>query len=181
MLKQPKYPLRRSLPRLSHHTRIPSDAIELARIEDVNDDTYVYIFLKWSGLLVVMGVSDRVRYSIDQYEYPLEMLQWLSDALTGFRKPPAEGGLHSGAMTSADEDVGGEMLCIQRAMSAAVDKEGVEQGGYCILNRSRNDHRSAAGGAYHPVEVCFADNLLFEGGLLQLIQNLADDYHNGKI
>jgi len=104
------------------------------------------------------------------------MLAWFPDALTEFQKPPADGGMHPGGMTGHDEDVDGEMLCIQRAMNA-----GPGVGGYAIINRSRKDHSVQMEEFFRPQEVMFADNFLYEGGLLDLFKDLGEKYRRGEI
>ncbi|WP_199775591.1 hypothetical protein [Microbulbifer pacificus] len=115
-------------------------------------------------------------YRCSQADFPLGVLPWFADALTEFRKPPVQGGLHAGAMTSADEDVEGEMLCIQRSMNAG---RGV--GGYAIVNRSRSDHGKLWKNDYHPQEITFADNFLYDAGLLDLIKDLGEKYRRGEL
>ncbi len=68
------------------------------------------------------------------------------------------------------------MLCIQRAMDA-----GNRQQGYIIMNRSRNDHSDIWKDSYHPQEIVFAENFLFEGGLLDLIETLGNKYLRGEL
>lgn len=55
-------------------------------------------------------------YRCSQDDFPLEFLSWFPAALIEFQKPPVEGGLRAGAMTTPGIEVGGEMLCIQRAL-----------------------------------------------------------------
>ncbi len=115
-------------------------------------------------------------YRCAQNDFPMKFLPWFSSALTEFQKPPSEGGLHAGAMTSADEDVGGEMLCIQRVMSISRG-----QGGYCVLNRSRCERGKDVNNKFTSHEVSWADNFLYEDGLLDLIIELAEKYQRGEI
>ncbi len=68
------------------------------------------------------------------------------------------------------------MLCIQRAMSITRG-----QGGYCVLNRSRCKEGYDLQTEFTPHEVAWADNFLYEGGLLDLIIELAEKYQRGKI
>ncbi|MFC6633029.1 hypothetical protein [Microbulbifer taiwanensis] len=103
-------------------------------------------------------------------------MPWFADALTEFRKPPVEGGLHAGAMTSADEDVESEMICIERAMNA-----GPCVGGYAIVNWSRRSRLGSREEHFSPQEITFADNFLYKYGLLNLIKGLGHKYRHGEL
>ena len=176
---QPEYPQKPLLPKITDHESLPPGAIELARISDKLNTNTLFLFLKWENILVIVQVTGPKvngsrRYSIGQFEVTLGVLPWFSDALTNFQKPPAEGGLHAGAMSSADQDVEGDMLCIQRAMYAAND-----QPGYDIVNRSRPNRYIQ--GDYCSSQISFADNFLYEGGLLQLFTELGEKHKKGLL
>jgi hypothetical protein len=179
---KPDYPQKPLLPKITHHETLPSDAVELARINDRLNFNDLRVFLKIEQTLVIVkvsgpGITKNPMYVISQFELPLGFLPWFADALNGFRKPPAEGGLHAGAMTSADEDVEGEMLCIQRAMDA-----GNGLGGYVVVNRSRTDRLWLDDPHdYRASEITFPENFLYEGGLLQLITELGEKYRKGLL
>ena len=106
----------------------------------------------------------------------MEFLTWFSKSLTEFQKSPIEGGLPAGAMTSADEDVGGEMLCIQRAVGA-----GGGHGGYTVRNRSRCKKGYDINTEFEPDDISWSDNFLFEGGLLDLIKDLGEKFEQRKL
>lgn len=179
--QKPEYPVKEQLPRIEHHEKLPDGAKELARTTDPNEgDTVVFVqqgehlsILKADSWLLKDGTP---HYRCAQTDFPLGVLPWFADALTNFRKPPAQGGLPAGAMSSADEDVEGEMLCIQRAMNA-----GPGVGGYSIVNWSRNDHSDLWKNDYHPQQVTFADNFLYDTGLLDLIKDLGKKYCRGEL
>lgn len=180
--QKPEYPVKAQLPRIEHHEQLPEDAVELARIADPNSERYTIFFVRQGKYLSVLEAGSWLlkdgtpRYRCSQVDFPLGVLPWFADALTEFRKPPAQGGLHAGAMSSADEDVEGEMLCIQRSMNAG---RGV--GGYAIVNRSRSDHGKLWKNDYHPQEITFADNFLYDAGLLDLIKDLGEKYRRGEL
>ncbi|QIL90127.1 hypothetical protein GNX18_10445 [Microbulbifer sp. SH-1] len=179
--QKPKYPVKEQLPRIEHHEKLPEGAVELARTTDPNEgDTVVFVqqrdhlsILKADSWLLKDGT---LNYVCSQADFPLGVLPWFADTLTEFRKPPAQGGLHAGAMTSADEDVEGEMLCIQRAMNAG---RGV--GGYIIINRSRKDHSARLEEHFSPHRITFADNFLYDAGLLDLIKDLGEKNRRGEL
>ncbi|TLM76387.1 hypothetical protein ACONUD_05345 [Microbulbifer harenosus] len=180
-IQKPKYPVKEQLPRIEHHEKLPYGTVELARTTDPNEgDTVVFVqqrdhlsILKADSWLRKNGT---LKYRCSQADFPLGVLPWFADALTEFRKPPAQGGLHAGAMTSADEDVEGEMLCIQRSMSAG---RGV--GGYAIVNRSRKSRLVSRAEHFSPQEITFADNFLYDAGLLDLIKGLGEKHRRGEL
>ena len=178
---QPKYSQKKFLPEIDNHLKIPHTYTEVARIRDVSNYVDIYLFFQCDQYLVIAVVDDKIefgdpRYGVDQFEAPLELLTWFPNALEEFIKPSSQGGLHPGAMTSPDEDVGGEMLCIQRAMDA-----GNNQGGYYIVNRSREDRYMKSLNGYSPMEMSFPENLLYQGGLLNLIKTLGEKYRRGEL
>ncbi len=97
-------------------------------------------------------------------------------ALAEFQKPPAEGGLRADAMITPDIEIGGEMLCIQRALGVDQDR-----GGYIVRNRSRCVKDKDIETSFTPHEVCWASRFLYEGGLLKLITDLGEKYKNGQL
>ncbi len=182
-ISKAEYPIKTNLPKITQHEHLPKGAVELARIPDTLNSKYdVWLFVKNNGGLSLLNVASRTLkdgtpfYCCAQSDFPMEFLPWFSNALTEFQKPPSEGGLHAGAMTSADEDVGGEMLCIQRAMGA-----GRGRGGYAVLNRSRCEEGYDLQTEFTPHRISWADSFLYEGGLLDLIIELAEKYRNGTL
>ena len=107
-------------------------------------------------------------YYCVQYDFPLKVLSWFPWALEEFRKPPAEGGLHAGAMISKDMDVDGEML----AVGSVTD-------GYYIINWSRNKHD--ADEIYSPMKIYLSWDFLYKQGFLQLWQELGRKYDCGDL
>lgn len=180
--RKPKYPVKEQLPRIEHHEKPPDGTKELARIADPNSERYTILFVQQGKYLSVLEAGGWLlkdgtpRYRCAQADFPLGVLPWFADALTEFRKPPAQGGLHAGAMTSADEDVEGEMLCIERAMNA-----GPGVGGYAIVNWSRKSRLGSREEHFSPQEITFADNFLYEAGLLDLIKDLGEKYRRGEL
>ncbi|RMF18862.1 MAG: hypothetical protein D6758_03335, partial [Gammaproteobacteria bacterium] len=83
-----------------------------------------------------------------------------------FRKPPAEGGLHAGAMMAPEEDVDGEMLAV-----------GSTTDGYSITNFSRSSNP----GYYNPAAIYLTWEQLYEMGLLDLWKQLCDKYERGEL
>ncbi|MGR2957214.1 hypothetical protein [Vibrio vulnificus] len=102
------------------------------------------------------------QYYCDQFDFPLRVLSWFPKALEEFRKPAAAGGLHAGAMTSADENVDGEMLCVQAATQ-----------GYHLVNRSRQSPLDV-GSSYMPTRISFSYHFLYDLGFLDLLKKLGE-------
>ena len=181
--RKSKYPIKNNITQINRHDQLPPGATKLAEIRDSLNSQYdTLMFVKNSGSLSILNHATRVKkdgspfYRCSQSDFPMEFLPWFAKALTEFQKPPIEGGLPSGAMTSTDEDVGGEMLCIQRAMGA-----GNGHGGYTIRNRSRCKRGNDIDTEFEPHTVSWGDNFLFEGGLLDLIKDLRKQFEQGKL
>lgn len=173
-----KNPTKPNLPEIIRHDDLPEGAVKLARIKNVINNGYEYLFIKNNEGLSIVRTRERyltngdLFYACYQTDFPIEFLGWFDSALTDFQKTPIDGGLHAGAMTSADQSVGGEMLCIQRTTD-----------GYAVLNRSRcritveQSRRDL--GHFDAQEIVFEKRFLFEGGLLNLIKDLAARYDAG--
>jgi hypothetical protein len=162
-LNTPEYPVKEQLPEITDHNNLPPGAVELARVENIPDDFDLLMFVKNKGHLSILDVRISPRYFCFQDDFPLEFLSWFPDALDDFRRPPAEGGLPAGVMTTEDVEVGGEMLCIQRAIGI---------GGYSVVNRSRCKRDTIIEGDYEPHEIDFTEQSLYNDGLLDLIRKL---------
>ncbi|MGR5150211.1 hypothetical protein ACQKP8_27150 [Photobacterium alginatilyticum] len=182
-LRKPKYPLKSQLPEVTNHNHLPAGAIELARIQDSVHPTLFYLFVKNADHLTIVTPrylhlkNGTTRYFCVQTDFPMGFLPWLAHALSEFQKTAAEGGLHSGAMASTDQNVDGEMLCIQRTMGS----KGHNEPGYTFLNCTRCKRNTFIENDYRPQEINFSEQFIFNGGLLELIQELADKYLCGEI
>lgn len=166
-----KYPVLDPLPVIQRHDQLPPGTMELGRCMDtsVND---LYLLAKHQGHLSILvsyhaGPDDQ--YYCDQCDFPLKALSWFPWALEEFRKPPAEGGLHAGAMISKDMDVDGEMLAV-----------GSTTDGYYLTNWSRN-HHYRAGDYYEPIKISLSYEFLYHLGFLNLWKSLGDKYERGEL
>lgn len=167
-----KYPLKPALSKIDRHDQLPADAIELGRLLDTTEAEDLYVLLKRNENLSILKSYENMqthRYYCKQFDFPLKVLSWFPKALEDFIKPPAEGGLHAGAMTSADENVDGEMLCVQ----AATDS-------YYLVNRSRQSHQ-AVSQSYDPTKLSLNCCFLYELGFLELWKDLGEKYANGQL
>ncbi len=172
-----EYPLLSPLETIERHDVLPSSSVHLgglalgpnqedAKIEFIQRGAFLSI-LRWSVLKLKTGP----KYSCHQYDFPLKVLSWFPRALAEFQRPPAEGGLHAGAMISKDQDVDGEMLAV-----------GSTTIGYDITNWSRDARGIKANpDFYRPVTFSMSYEMLNECGLLRLWKELGDKYDAGEL
>lgn len=169
----PKYPILDPLPTIQQHDQLPSNAIEIGRCIDTTEAEDLYVLVKHQKHLIILVAYRNVKtqkYFCKQYDFPLKTLSWFPKALEEFRKPPAEGGLHAGAMISKDVDIDGEMLAV-----------GSYTDGYYIVNRSRNGLGCDPNANYDPVKVYLNYEFLYRLGFLDLWKTLGDKYARGEI
>ena len=166
------YPLKTPLVHIHRHDQIPSFAKELGRRPDRStgrEKLYVLVQQhQYLTALVAYRAGPQDQYYCDQYDFPLRVLVWFPWALEEFRKSPSEGGLHAGAMTSADMDVDGEMLCVQNTSD-----------GYALVNRSRNKQDPISD--YDPVDISLSWDFLYKDGFLDLWKSLGEKYERGQL
>jgi hypothetical protein len=169
-----EYPLLESLLEITHHENLPPDAIEIGRCIDTTESEQLYVLVKQGNHLSLLCSFTLHRKTGDKYvcyqfDFPLKALSWFPKALEDFRRPPAEGGLHAGAMISSDEDVDGEMLCV-----------GSTTDGYFIINWSRQSPL-AFGESYKPTDLSLSYNFLYHLGFLDLWKRLGEKYERGEL
>ena len=139
---------------------------EDVKIEFIQRGAFLSI-LRWSVLKLKTGP----KYSCHQYDFPLKVLSWFPSALAEFQRPPADGGLHAGAMISKDQNVDGEMLAV-----------GSTTQGYDITNWSRDARGiNAHPDFYRPVTLEMSYEMLNDRGLLRLWKELGDKYDMGQL
>lgn len=171
------YPLLSPLKKIRRHDQLPNEAQIIGQLrEGDHKDDVLFMFVKnGTGLTIIETYTTQWKtgpvYSCDQYDFPLKVLSWFPKALEEFRKPPAEGGLHAGAMISADEDVDGEMLAV-----------GSTTRGYNLTNWSRDaDGEDADPNYYEPTSLDLDYDLLYDYGLLDLWKSLGEKYEKGQL
>lgn len=180
-IRKAPYSLKVALPEITRHDFLPAGCTVLADLKDNTCSTHWY-FVKNNGFLSILDVANRTLadgsnyYRCSNDDFPLEFLTWFPDALIEFQKTPAEGGLYAGAMTTPDIEVGGEMLCVQRALGVDQDR-----GGYAVMNRSRCVKNKNIEISFTPHEVIWASRFLYDGGLLDLIKYLGQKLVEGKV
>jgi len=167
-----EYPLETPLSRIQRHDQLPIGTIELGHfVDSTHGKDQLYTLTKHENHLSVLisyhtGPHDQ--YYCDQLDFPLKTLSWFPWALEEFRKPPAEGGLHAGAMISKDMDVDGEMLAV-----------GSTTDGYFLINWSRNQQDPVSD--YDPAEISLSWDFLYTLGFLDLWKSLGEKYERGEI
>lgn len=180
-IRKAPYSLQVALPEITQHDFLPAGCTELAYLKDNTCSTHWY-FVKNNGFLSILDVASRTLsdgskfYRCSNDDFPLEFLTWFPNMLVEFQKTPSDGGLHAGAMTTPDMDVGGEMLCLQRALGVDQDR-----GGYIVRNRSRCKKGYDPEIDFEPHEVCWASRFLYDGRLLDLIKELGQKLVEGKL
>ena len=167
-----KYPVVTALSTITHHEQLPSGAVEIGRLMDTTEREKLHVFVKRGTFLSILSSYKNLKtqqYYCTQYDFPLKILSWFPKALDEFRKPPAEGGLHAGAMTSVDEDVDGEMHCIHAATQ-----------GYYLVNSSRMSPL-ASPNSYMPSQISLSYHFLYDLGLLAFWKALGEKYERGEL
>lgn len=169
-----EYPILAPLPVIQRHDQLPHGTLELGRCMNTSTGREkLHVLVKHQGhlsILVSYRAGPNDQYYCDQFDFPLKALSWFPKALEEFRKPPAEGGLHAGAMISKDMDVDGEMLAV-----------GSTSDGYCLTNWSRNDHEYDFDDDYKPTDISFTYDFLYHLGFLSLWKALGEKYERGEI
>lgn len=112
------------------------------------------------------GESKWLHYQI---EFPKQGLIWYLDTIRNkFFKTEAQGGLPKGEIGASDV-INGEELAIVRAINA----DGNGGGGYSFVTVDRKDAL--------PKSYTFTDALLFEHGLMHLLENIAGKIRAGVL
>jgi hypothetical protein len=150
----------------------------VAQIQDDRKPHKTYYFLIVEDFLILSNAtyftdmetneSDWLHYQI---EFPKQGLQWFLDTLRyKFFRTEAEGGLPKGTFHDKAE-VQGERLKLGRAFNA----DGNGGGGYSFVTLDRKESYGLA------KEYTFTDQFLFKGGLIQVLQDIADRVARGEL
>ena len=171
--KKPKYPLKTPRLLITDLNNLPAGMQKIATITEIDnsgaENTHNLFknnnFLCWHRSYNFSG-----KWRFEQYDFPLRVLSWFPKALKGYRTPPAQGGMPAGAISSGDSDVDGEMLCIQ----------GLFDGGCSLINRSR-DEQPISDYCHNPAELMLPGKFISESGVLEVIEQLGDQYDSGQL
>lgn len=176
-IRKAPYDVKPPLPEITRHDQLPAGCEQLAYLQDNTCSAHWY-FVNNNGFLSILNVADRPRndgthyYRCNHDDFPLEFLIWFPAALIEFQKPPVEGGLRAGAMTTPD------MKSVERCCALGVDQD---RGGYIVENNSRCEKDYDPEAEFEPHSICWAGRFLYEGGLLNLITDLGDKYKTGYL
>jgi hypothetical protein len=170
-----RFPSKTPLSVISDHTQLPQDAklIDSQLLHHSLRDKLLSFVTRGTTHLSILSSTTYVlpdgtlKYSCVQHDFPIEVLVWFPKALEEFRKPPAQGGLHAGAMVSDYADVSGEMLTVGRTTE-----------GYALTNWSRCKHRNKT---FAPIELALDSHFLFEQGFLPLWKRLGERFKQGNL
>lgn len=170
-----RFPSLSPLPVISDHTLLPQDAklIDSQVLHQPLRDKLLSFVTRGTSHLTILSSTTyelpdgTLKYSCVEYDFPLEVLIWFPKALDEFRRPPALGGLHAGAMISDYVDVSGEMLTVGRTTE-----------GYALTNWSRCKHGNKS---FAPIDLALDSHFLFEQGFLQRWQSLGERYKQGSL
>ncbi len=157
---------------------IAQDPRVVASIQDDRNEHKTYYFLIDHDYMLISnatyftnkrtGESKWLHYQI---EFPKQGLVWFLDSMQHrFFKTEAEGGLPKGVFH--DKTVmNGERIKLGRAFNA----DGNRGGGYAFVTLDRKESYGAA------KEYLFTDQFLFNGGLIEILQDIANKIQRGEL
>ena len=152
---------------------VAQDPRVVASIQDDKEPTVTYYFLIDGDHMIVSNTNWKERkqkWLHYQIEFPKRGLQWYLDTLEHkFFKTEAEGGLPKGKFHDIAE-IDGERLSIDRAFNADLNGGG----GYSFVTLDRKEDDLAK-------EYTFTDAFLFEGGLIQIFEDIAAKIKGGQL
>lgn len=164
----------------------PTDALPhqqlLEKFSAPQEDYGDFYFVRDGNFLLVYGEELQPTLAADhsqneavigiQVEVPLKSIRWFMEVIAEkFLKSPKDGGLPKHIINYRDE-VAGEKLHITRTMYAAGERPGYE-----LTNVSRPSHASP----FLKQTVAFSDDWLFDGGLMEFLEDIADRYEQGRL
>lgn len=152
---------------------VAQDPRVVASIQDDKEPTVTYYFLIDGDHMIVSNTNWKERkqkWLHYQIEFPKRGLLWYLDTLEHkFFKTEAEGGLPKGKFHDKTE-IEGERIKLGRAFNA----DGNGGGGYSFVTLDRKEDDLAK-------EYTFTDAFLFEGGLIQIFEDIAAKIKGGQL
>ncbi len=150
----------------------------VATIVENVDTRNSYYFLIIDEYLIIYGITnyedpntfekELLHYQI---EFPKQGLVWFLDSMQHrFFKTEAEGGLPKGVFHDITT-INGERIAINRAFNA----DGNRGGGYAFATLDRKED------GYFAKEYLFTDEFLFNGGLIEILQDIAGKIQRGEL
>jgi hypothetical protein len=164
-----RYPLKSPLALIDDPHNPPAGARLMNQIKNPHAPGEHYLFFANNGGLSILHAYawPDGGYRFAQSDFPQRFIDWFAPALRDFRKPAEQDA--SSRLSSQVQEVGGEMLTLERGMAVGGDGSP----GYIVNNWSRKlyfpggreDH-------FMPMNVAWSDDFLFSGGLIRLLGDL---------
>lgn len=163
-----RYPLKPPLALIDDPKSPPAGARLLNQIKNSQAPGEHYLFFDNNGGLSIIRayVMPDGEYRFEQSDFPQRFIDWFVPALRDFRKH--DGQAATSRLSSPAQEVGGEMLTLERGMSVEADGSP----GYIVNNWSRKRNYSGLEGHFMPMHVAWSDDFLFNGGLIRLLVDL---------
>lgn len=163
-----RYPLKPPLALIDDPQSPPAGARLLNQIQNPQAPGEHYLFFANNGGLSILRGYARPdgQHQYEQSDFPQRFLDWFAPALRDFRKPSAQAA--SSRLSSQAQEVGGEMLTLERGMSVGGDGSQ----GYIVNNWSRKRYLPGLEGHFMPMNVAWTEDFLFNGGLIRLLGDI---------
>lgn len=163
-----RYPLKPPLALIDDPQSPPAGVRLLNQIENPQAPGEHYMFFANNGGLSILRAYARPDggYQFEQSDFPQRFIDWFAPALRDFRKPAAQDA--SSRLSSPAQEVGGEMLTLERGMAVGGDGSP----GYIVNNWSRKRYLPGLEGHYMPMNVAWTEDFLFNGGLIRLLGDI---------
>ncbi len=157
---------------------IAQDSRVVASIQDDRKPHKIYYFLIDQDYMLIASANyftDRETNESEwlhyQIEFPKQGLVWFLDSMQHrFFKTEAEGGLPKGVFHDKTV-INGEGIKLSRDFNA----DGNRGGGYSFITLDRKESYGSA------KEYSFTDQFLFNGGLIEILQDIADKIQRGEL
>ncbi|MDO7927991.1 hypothetical protein Q6A51_14440 [Pseudomonas sp. KFB-139] len=160
-----RYPLKPPLALIDDPQSPPAGARLLNQIQNPQAPGEHYLFFANNGALSILRGYARPdgQHQYEQSDFPQRFLDWFAPALRDFRKRAAQD--VSSHLSSPVQEVGGEMLTLERGMAVGGDGEP----GYIVNNWSRKRYLPGLEDHFMPMNVAWTEDFLFKGGLIRLL------------
>ncbi|PPC75025.1 hypothetical protein C4K68_22630 [Pokkaliibacter plantistimulans] len=163
-----RYPLKPPLALIDDPQSPPAGARLLNQIQNPQAPGEHYLFFANNGGLSILRsyAQPDGQHQYEQSDFPQRFVDWFAPALRDFRKPAVQD--TSSRLSSPAQEVGGEMLTLERGM--AVGGDGSQ--GYIVNNWSRKRYLPGLEGHFMPMNVAWTEDFLFNGGLIRLLSDI---------
>jgi hypothetical protein len=163
-----RFPLKPPLALIDDPQNPPAGARLLNQIQNPQAPGEHYLFFANNGGLSILRAYARRDggYRFEQSDFPQRFIDWFAPALRDFRKPAGQDA--SSRLSSPVQEVGGEMLTLERGMTVGGDGSP----GYIVNNWSRKHYFPGLEGHFMPMNVAWTEDFLFNGGLIRLLGDI---------